>query len=155
VIELSSFASSPARLASFPKHSGLLRIPSLPSLGSLVSPSAKLSVLRGLGGGQLGEGSGLDLGFRIKRRRFIIEPLRDDSGIEGVAVVKPVEVPTPLPLKKEVEEVEDDGVIRNSKVRFASEEPTVVVKKKVTVPSGNKPVSISAMLHKSPELYEF
>lgn len=102
----------------------------------------------------MGEGSGLDLGFRIKRRRFIIEPLRDDSGIE-VAVVKPAEVPTPLPLKKKVEKVEDDGVIMNSKVRFVSEEPTVVVKKKVAVPSGNKPVSISAMLHKSPELYEF
>lgn len=148
VIELSSFAGSPARLASFPKHNGLLRIPSLPSLGSLVPPSAKLSVLRGLGGGGNGEsgGGGLDLGFRIKRRRFIIEPLRDDSGIEGVVPVKPVakKVITPANKTNEGEIIE-----RSSKVRFAGEEES-------SLPTTqSKPVSISALLHKTPELYEF
>lgn len=114
-----------------------MRIPKLPSLGSLVPPSAKLSVLRGLGGGGGDAGGGLDLGFRIKRRRFIIEPLRDDSGIGAEEEKKVIKVE----VKPEVKVVAE----QESKVKFAGEEK---VEKK-------KSVSVSALLHKSPELYEF
>lgn len=153
VIQVSSFAGSPAQLAAFPKHSGLLRIPSLPSIGSLVPPSAKLSVLRGLGGGGPGEsgGGGLDLGFRIKRRRFIIEPLRDDSGLEGaVPTAQPapavVVAPSPLILPESHE-------VGTSRVRFAGESEATQSNSRIKKKSG--PPSISALLHKSPELYEF
>lgn len=82
----------------------------------------------------------MDLGFRIKRRRFIIEPLRDDSGI-GAEPVKPV-----VPVKEKEEEVVE-VVERNTTVRFAGEELGPTTKR--------KPPSVSTLLHKSPELYEF
>ncbi|GAA5919467.1 hypothetical protein JCM1841_002410 [Sporobolomyces salmonicolor] len=75
LLRLTSFASSPPLAAQFPRHAGLLSLPKLPSLGTLTAPSAKLSVLRGLGGG--GEGRENLLGFRVKRRRFVVEVVSD------------------------------------------------------------------------------
>ncbi|GAA5872111.1 hypothetical protein JCM1840_006321 [Sporobolomyces johnsonii] len=76
VLRLTSFAASPTLTAQFPRHAGLLSLPKLPALGTLTAPSAKLSVLRGLGGG--GEGRENLLGFRVKRRRFVVEVVSDD-----------------------------------------------------------------------------
>ncbi|BGO98723.1 hypothetical protein RTG_00986 [Rhodotorula toruloides ATCC 204091] len=78
VLRLTSFASSPTHSATFPRHAGLISFPKLPTLppGSLVPPGSKLSVLRGLGGG--GEGRENLVGFRVKRRRFVVEVVSDD-----------------------------------------------------------------------------
>ncbi|GJN89572.1 hypothetical protein Rhopal_002559-T1 [Rhodotorula paludigena] len=78
VLRLTSFASSPLHALTFPRHAGLLSFPKLPLLppGSLVPPGSKLSVLRGLGGG--GEGRDNLVGFRVKRRRFVVEVVSDD-----------------------------------------------------------------------------
>ncbi|GAA5994440.1 Elongator subunit ELP4 [Rhodotorula paludigena] len=78
VLRLTSFASSPLHASTFPRHAGLLSFPKLPLLppGSLVPPGSKLSVLRGLGDG--GEGRDNLVGFRVKRRRFVVEVVSDD-----------------------------------------------------------------------------
>ncbi|KAI5476000.1 elongator complex protein 4 [Pseudohyphozyma bogoriensis] len=144
IVELQSFADSPTSLASFPKHNGLLRIPKLPSLGSLVPPSVKLSVLRGLGGGD-GGGMENNLGFRVKRRRFIIETVGGDEPVGGEA---------PKPKQKEKEErkeVELEGELKPrakpAAVRFEGEKDEGAKK--------TKPKSVSAVMHSRPELYEF
>lgn len=83
VLRLSSFAASPSLSATFPRHAGLISFPKLPTLppGSLVPPGSKLSVLRGLGGG--GEGRENLVGFRVKRRRFVVEVVSDDPVAAG------------------------------------------------------------------------
>lgn len=83
VLRLSSFAASPTLTATFPRHAGLISFPKLPALppGSLVPPGSKLSVLRGLGGG--GEGRENLIGFRVKRRRFVVEVVSDDPVAGG------------------------------------------------------------------------
>ncbi|GAA5911428.1 hypothetical protein JCM6882_005000 [Rhodosporidiobolus microsporus] len=80
---LSSLSSSPALAAQFPRHAGLLSFPKLPTLppGGLVPPGARQSVLRGLGGG--GEGRDNLVGFRVKRRRFVVEVVSDDPVAAG------------------------------------------------------------------------
>lgn len=140
VLTLTSFASSPLSLSQFPRHHGLLAIPKLPSLGSLVPPSAKLSVLRGLGGG--GDGRENNLGFRVKRRRFVVETVNGDEPLG----------PEPEKRKPVVEEkVEEKKVAeqpRETKVRFEGEKG----------PAGAPPAqrkSVSSIMHKQPELYEF
>lgn len=139
VIELESFASSPLSLAAFPRHNGILRIPKLPSIGGLVPPSAKLSVLRGMGGEG---GMENNLGFRVKRRRFIIETVNGDDPVgpeEKKVVVKEEKKEVVVMVKDELE-----GELRPNKVRET----------KVRAPP-SKPVSIAAIMHKTPELYEF
>lgn len=83
VLRLSTFAASPTLSATFPRHAGLISFPKLPTLppGSLVPPGSKLSVLRGLGGG--GEGRENLIGFRVKRRRFVVEVVSDDPVAGG------------------------------------------------------------------------
>ncbi|GAA5829897.1 hypothetical protein JCM11251_007925 [Rhodosporidiobolus azoricus] len=78
VLRLTSLSSSPTLASQFPRHAGLLSFPKLPTLppGSLVPPGARQSVLRGLGGG--GEGRDNLVGFRVKRRRFVVEVVSDD-----------------------------------------------------------------------------
>ncbi|BGP15453.1 Elongator subunit elp4 [Rhodosporidiobolus nylandii] len=80
VLRLTSFSSSPLLAAQFPRHSGLLSFPKLPCPpgGGLVPPGAKLSVLRGLGGGAAQEGRDNLIGFRVKRKRFVVEVVSDD-----------------------------------------------------------------------------
>ncbi|GAA6035805.1 hypothetical protein JCM8097_005715 [Rhodosporidiobolus ruineniae] len=85
VLSLSSLSGSPAA-ALFPRHSGLLSFPKLPLAppsrpSSLVPPGSKLSVLRQLGGG--GEGRDNLVGFRVKRRRFVVEVVSEDPGAGG------------------------------------------------------------------------
>jgi len=86
VIELESFAGSPSLNAVFPAYSGFLHIHRLPTPNSLLPPSAKLSVLRGLAPGANSTSSGAggmdnNLGFKLKRRRgLIVETLHLDEG---------------------------------------------------------------------------
>ncbi|GAA5987407.1 hypothetical protein JCM11641_002279 [Rhodosporidiobolus odoratus] len=80
ILRLTSFSSSPLLSSQYPRHSGLLSFPKLPSppsgSGGLIPPGSKLSVLRGLGGG--GQGRDNLIGFRVKRRRFVVEVLSED-----------------------------------------------------------------------------
>ncbi|BGP39292.1 Elongator subunit elp4 [Rhodotorula kratochvilovae] len=78
VLRLTSFASSPILSQTFPRHAGLLSTPKLPLLppGTLLPPGSKLSVLRGLGGGS--DARDNLVGFRVKRRRFVVEVVSDD-----------------------------------------------------------------------------
>ncbi|TNY18250.1 Elongator complex protein 4 [Rhodotorula diobovata] len=78
VLRLTSFALSPLLSQTFPRHAGLLSTPKLPLLppGTLVPPGSKLSVLRGLGGGS--DARDNLVGFRVKRRRFVVEVVTDD-----------------------------------------------------------------------------
>lgn len=169
VVTLTSFASSPVLLSQFPRHQGLISVPKLPSLNSLVPPSAKLSVLRGLGGG--GDGRENNLGFRLKRRRFVIETVNVDEPI-GPEERKPV--------KRANAQADDMGKVggtgpkeappRESKVRFGGEQvlrepasssasaPKSGFRKANTnasAPSEPSKPSVSAMIHKQPELFEF
>ncbi|GAA5866694.1 hypothetical protein JCM8547_002727 [Rhodosporidiobolus lusitaniae] len=95
VLRLTSLSSSPQLAQLFPRHAGLLTFPKLPllppspslstssssaSATSLVPPGSKLSLLRGLGGG--GQGRDNLIGFRVKRRRFVVEVVSDDPGGE-------------------------------------------------------------------------
>ncbi|GAA5892833.1 uncharacterized protein JCM6883_007489 [Sporobolomyces salmoneus] len=76
VLSLLSTSSSPSLSALYPSHQGLLTLPKLPSPSSLVPPSTKLSLLRNLGGG--GQGRENLLGFRVKRRRFVVEVVSEE-----------------------------------------------------------------------------
>ncbi|KAM0789007.1 hypothetical protein ACM66B_003075 [Microbotryomycetes sp. NB124-2] len=165
VVTLTSFASSPVLLAQFPRHQGLISVPKLPSLNSLVPPSAKLSVLRGLGGG--GEGRENNLGFRVKRRRFVIETVNADDPI-GPEQRKTVSSKKDAGEDSRVKVVNVSGgpqdgggkptvvVARDTKVRFGGEqvlkEPTEQADRSATT---DKKPSVSSLLHKKPELFEF
>lgn len=154
VIELQSFAASPLALASFPRHNGLLRIPKLPSLRSLVPPSVKLSVLRGLGGA---DGMDNNLGFRVKRRRFIIETVNGDGPVGGDEPKKPNPAVEDAK-KKGLAESEVTGHLRPAKakepaVRFAGETDDGgrgAARAKATAHA-----SASKVIHANPELFEF
>jgi len=67
----------------FPTYHGLVSIHRAPSIHSLVPPSHKLSILRGLSSSssQLSGGGENNLGFRCTRKRFVIETLHLD--VEG------------------------------------------------------------------------
>lgn len=174
VLSLTSFASSPTSLALFPRHAGLLHIPKLPSLGSLTPSSAKLSVLRGLGGG--GEGREANLGFRVKRRRFIVETLAGEDvvggppqssdqgggagGNSGTSTISSGAQATPA--TKDAAPSVSAGVAvsaalpRESKVRFAGEERTPRPKAQAQAQAqAGERRSVSQIMHKQPELYEF
>ncbi|GAA5927558.1 Elongator subunit ELP4 [Sporobolomyces koalae] len=79
VLSLLSTSSSPSLSALYPSHQGLLTLPKLPSPSSLVPPSTKLSLLRNLGGG--GQGRENLLGFRVKRKRFVVEVVSEEPGL--------------------------------------------------------------------------
>jgi len=170
VLALQSFADSPTALAAFPRHQGLLHISKLPSLSGLVPPSAKLSVMRGLGGG--GEGRENNLGFRIKRRRFVVETVVDEpAGLDD----KPKPGPGPVPEPTGHAHSHGDGhegdhghdhdrghghahvtpkllpaVAAATGVR--GEVRVEGARERVAVP---KRVSASATIHSNPERYEF
>jgi elongator complex protein 4 len=80
------FAGSPPLQSIFPAYSGFLHIHRLPTPNSLLPPSAKLSVLRGLAPGSNSTSSGAggmdnNLGFKLKRRRgLVIETLHLEEG---------------------------------------------------------------------------
>ncbi|KAL8290030.1 hypothetical protein RQP46_002969 [Phenoliferia psychrophenolica] len=157
VIELQSFASSPLALAAFPRHNGLLRIPKLPSLGSLVPPSVKLSVLRGLGGA---DGMDNNLGFRVKRRRFIIETVNGDGPVGGDEPKKPKN-PAVEDRKKELSSSDLTGQLRPVKakeplVRFEGDKDDVGTGAAAAAraKTGAR-ASASKVIHANPELFEF
>lgn len=84
VLNFQSFAAHPDLAAQFPRYNGLVHVLRLPTTSSMLPPSTKLSVLRGLathgsGGGGAG-GMDNNLAFRVKRRRFAIETLHLDVG---------------------------------------------------------------------------
>lgn len=107
-------------------------------------PSAKLSVLRGLGGG--GEGRENNLGFRVKRRRFVVETVNADEPLGPEGEKKKVE--QKVEEKKVEQRVEEKLVERETKVRFAGEKE----EGRKEPPSRR---SVSSIMHKQPELYEF
>lgn len=84
-----------------------------------------------------------NLGFRVKRRRFIIETVNGDDPVgpeEKKVVVKEEKKEVVVVVVKD----ELEGELRPNKVRET----------KVRAPP-SKPVSIAAIMHKTPELYEF
>ncbi|GAA5974810.1 hypothetical protein JCM5350_001307 [Sporobolomyces pararoseus] len=80
VLSLLSTSSSPTLSSLYPSHQGLLTLPKLPSPSSLLPPSTKLSLLRNLGGG--GQGRENLLGFRAKRRRFVVEVVGEEPELD-------------------------------------------------------------------------
>ncbi|GAA6004843.1 hypothetical protein JCM11491_002252 [Sporobolomyces phaffii] len=79
VLSLVSTSQSPTLAALYPSHQGLLTLPKLPSVSALVPPSTKLSLLRNLGGG--GHGRENLVGFRVKRRRFVVEVVSEEPAL--------------------------------------------------------------------------
>lgn len=82
-----------------------------------------------------------NLGFRVKRRRFIIETVNGDDPVGPEETKKPAVVVEKKELVKEEKEL--TGELRPSKLRET----------KLRAPT--KPVSIAAIMHQTPELYEF
>lgn len=91
-IGLSSFAASPGLRTLFPDFTGALRVYCTPAIGTLVNPSLRASVLRGMGAGHAPVGSSAqaeggagggenNLAFKLKRKRLVIETLHLD--VEG------------------------------------------------------------------------
>jgi len=123
VIEFASFAGSARLTAAYPRYSGLLHVHSLPALETLVPPSTRLSVLRGLSAASsassnVGGGTGSNLAFRLKRKRLVIETLHLD--IEGG--VSERQIPNQV---EKISHDHDDEPVRPSKVRFAPAEPII------------------------------
>lgn len=67
--------------ATFPKHHGLVQIQSLPCPTTLVAPSDRFSVLRGLVSSSSGGSGENNLAFKCTRKRLMIETLHLD--LEG------------------------------------------------------------------------
>ncbi|KAG8897280.1 hypothetical protein FRC01_011413, partial [Tulasnella sp. 417] len=82
-LSFSSFGDNPALSSAFPAYHGFVHVHRAPSVRSLVPPSHKLSVLRGLSSpSSHTEGGGENnLGFKCTRKRFVIETLHLD--VEG------------------------------------------------------------------------
>lgn len=93
-----------------------------------------------------------NLGFRVKRRRFVIETVNGDIPAGAENEVKKAVVETPPPKMAKVGLEGEGEVGRATKVRFAGEddEREKAEKRKVT-----KSRSVAATIHKQPELYEF
>ncbi|GAA5965789.1 hypothetical protein JCM3765_007347 [Sporobolomyces pararoseus] len=81
VLSLLSTSCSPILSNLYPSHQGLITLPKLPSLSSLLPPSNKISLLKNLGGG--GQGRENLLGFRVKRRRFVVEVVSEEPEFGG------------------------------------------------------------------------
>ncbi|KAF8898531.1 Elongator complex protein 4 [Infundibulicybe gibba] len=82
-LTLSAFTADPSLLTAFPSHHGLLQIHTLPSPHTLISPSDKSSLLRGLisSSASAGGGGENNLAFKCTRKRLIFETLHLD--LEG------------------------------------------------------------------------
>lgn len=82
-ISLTGFGADPSLASLFQNYHGMLHIYSSPSPHTLLPPSHKLSVLRGLASSsnQVGGGGENNLAFRCTRKRFIVETLHLD--VEG------------------------------------------------------------------------
>ncbi|KAF9036418.1 hypothetical protein BDZ89DRAFT_1011253 [Hymenopellis radicata] len=82
-VNLSAFSSNPALTALSPSHHGLLDIYTLPAPHTLLSPSDKHSVLRGLSSAAMSAGGSGEnnLAFKCTRKRLIFETLHLD--VEG------------------------------------------------------------------------
>ncbi|KAG8981700.1 hypothetical protein FRB95_001075 [Tulasnella sp. JGI-2019a] len=82
-ITFEGFGADTALSATFPNYHGFVRVHKAPSVHSLLPPSHKLSILRGLSSpsSMSGGGGENNLGFRCTRRRFVIETLHLD--VEG------------------------------------------------------------------------
>ncbi|EAU92903.2 hypothetical protein CC1G_03690 [Coprinopsis cinerea okayama7 len=82
-LSMAAFPADPALSSMFPSHHGMVRLYSLPSPNTLVSPSDRFSALRGLASsssafGGTGENN---LAFKCTRKRLIFETLHLD--LEG------------------------------------------------------------------------
>ncbi|KAM0746555.1 PAXNEB-domain-containing protein [Meredithblackwellia eburnea MCA 4105] len=148
VIELQSFADSPSSLISFPRHNGLLRISRLPSLGGLVPPSVKLSVLRGLGGS---EGMDNNLGFRVKRRRFVVETVNGDGPAGGDAPPAPRKEEQLDPAQQSPAATTRVSSLKTTTVQCAGEGET----EKGFGQGSRTRTTVSRIIHTNPELLDF
>ena len=83
-----------------------------------------------------------NLGFRVKRRRFIIETVNGDDPVGPEEPKKAVEEKVVVVEDKDKELT---GELRPSKIRTEESKSSRPL----------KPVSIAAVMHKTPELYEF
>ncbi|KAL0580284.1 Elongator subunit elp4 [Marasmius crinis-equi] len=83
VITLAAFTSNPSMTALFPSHHGLVHIHTLPAPHTLLPPSDRFSVLRGLSAAAAdATGSGENnLAFKCTRKRLVVETLHLD--VEG------------------------------------------------------------------------
>ncbi|KDQ20261.1 hypothetical protein BOTBODRAFT_101537 [Botryobasidium botryosum FD-172 SS1] len=80
-ISLTSFGADPSLSSLFQTYHGSLQVHSAPSPNTLLPPSHKLSVIRGLSAAS-SQGSGENnLAFRCTRKRFVLETLHLD--VEG------------------------------------------------------------------------
>lgn len=166
--------ANPSLSATFPAHHGLLKIHKLPAPHTLLPPSDKFSVLRGLSSSSASTGSGENnLAFKCTRKRLLFETLHLDLdggvgerrttpsanalvGIEATAHGHGHDHdPTPLPSKAAFAAVEVElevpmtggGEPRTSEVREV-EKAAVTMKPK-------KPKKKVAFHSDRPDLYDF
>lgn len=125
VLHFQSFAAHPELAAQFPRYNGLVHVLRLPTTSSMVPPSTKLSVLRGLatqkgGAGGAGGAGGMEnnLAFRVKRRKFAIETLHLDVG--GGSNERQTPDNSKNQAKEEVQIVRDDAQHQPPKKTFGS-----------------------------------
>jgi len=165
-LTLAGFGTNPLAKAYAPAH-GLLTPHSLPCRGHILAPALRHSTLLGVNGG-----SEQNLGFRLKRRRWVVETVH--LGIEGggserrtepvakVVKAQPAEVEGVEPArvavqvdKETVEKVEKKEKKPRAKVRFGED---MVVSHDTGSHHGcghNKSAPKVAIRHDRPDLYEF
>ncbi|KAA1468644.1 PAXNEB-domain-containing protein [Dentipellis sp. KUC8613] len=81
-ITLAAFTADPSLSALFPSHHGLLNIHTLPSPHTILSPSDRFSILRGISSNSSSAGGGENnLAFKCMRKRLVFETLHLD--VEG------------------------------------------------------------------------
>lgn len=84
------------------------------------------------------------MGFRVKRRRFVVETVNADEPMGPEVEKKKVE--KKVEEKKVEQKVKEQIVERETTVRFAGEKEA---------PKEQPRRSVSSIMHKQPELYEF
>lgn len=139
VVRLQSFSGAPALAERFPRHNGLLHIPVLPALNSLTPPSARLSVLR-----RAGAASDVDnnLGFRVKRKKFVIETIITDEPVGG-GPARPPPKPTQQHQSKGPARAKTGEGEQQARVRFDDGS------------EARQGLSAAALIHSRPDLIDF
>ncbi|KAG9222987.1 hypothetical protein CCMSSC00406_0000324 [Pleurotus cornucopiae] len=170
-ITLSAFTGDPALSAAFPSHHGLLHIHTLPAPHTLLPPSDKLSVLRGLSPSAVSAGGGSgenNLAFKCTRKRLIFETLHLD--VEGGIGERRTTPSTPMDIGTHVREhspnqtapIPSASIAAVSVTLEASPVPAVpgatspeVDVPSVTIEKPKKPKKRVAFHSDKPDLYDF
>ena len=172
-LTLRGFADDPTLSDTYDRSHGLLELHTFPSTHAVIPPTLKHSALLGLAPGE-GAGGGAgenNLGFRLKRRKFVIETVH--LGVEGGVgerqtgpVAEQLSLTAPRP-EKAVESMSADVVVpdtvasakprRPARVRFREQvgidEPEASAGGGAAVLSSEKPRV--RFQHEQPELYDF